>query len=85
MERMATILQYMGAAMRRAEYERLEDGNWFAHIAGFKGLWASGPTIEEARADLYEALDGWLTVNYLITQNPPPDIGTPFGVEKIAE
>jgi len=43
---MASYSEYLKAAMRRAEYERLEDGSGFyAHIAGFDGLWASGYTI----------------------------------------
>jgi predicted RNase H-like HicB family nuclease len=82
---MATILEYMSAAMRRAQYEPLEDGSggWYAHIPGFEGLWASGPTVEEARADLHDALDGWLTVNFVISQLELPDIGVPFSAEKL--
>jgi predicted RNase H-like HicB family nuclease len=82
---MATILEYMSAAMRRAQYEPLEDGSggWYAHIPGFEGLWASGPTVEEAREDLHDALDGWLTVNFVISQLELPDIGVPFSAEKL--
>ncbi len=60
---MATVLQYMEAAMRRASYERIEGGAWFASIPGLGGLWATGSTIEEARKDLLEALDGWIEVS----------------------
>ncbi len=82
---MATILQYMSAAMRRAQYELLEDGSneWYAHIPGFEGLWATGPSVEEARADLYDALDSWLTANFSISGLAAPDVGAPFGAEKI--
>lgn len=59
---MASALQYVDAAMRRASYEKMEDGTWFASIAGFVGLWASGSTVEDARRDLLEALDGWIEV-----------------------
>jgi len=80
---MATYLQYMNAAMHRAEYERLEDGSgYYAHISGFEGLWATGKTVEDAREDLYHALDGWLTVNSFVSLMPPPDIGIPLGFEK---
>ncbi len=48
--------------MRRASYERIEGGLWFASIPGFSGLWARGSTVEEARKDLVEALDGWIEV-----------------------
>jgi len=78
-----TILGYMNAAMRRAQYERLDgSGGWYAHIPSFEGLWASGPTIEEARAELYDALDGWVTVNYVISRLELPDVGVQFGVEE---
>jgi len=83
---MATYLEYMAAAMRRAEYEPLEEAGtvagWYGHIPGFEGLWASGASVEEARAELWQALDGWLTVNFFVSQLPPPDIGVRLGAEK---
>jgi predicted RNase H-like HicB family nuclease len=59
---MATYLHFLEAAMNNAHYEKMEDGNWFASIPGFSGLWATGPTVEATRKDLYEALDGWIEV-----------------------
>jgi predicted RNase H-like HicB family nuclease len=82
---MATYLQYLNAALKRAEYERLEDGGIYAHIAGFEGLWPAGASIEEARAELYDALDGWLTVNAFISKLPLPDIGVRLTAEKITD
>jgi predicted RNase H-like HicB family nuclease len=60
---MATIVQYMEAAMREASYEKLEDGTWFASIPELPGLWASGATVEEARRQLSDALSGWIEVH----------------------
>lgn len=86
---MASYHEYMTAAMERAEYERLEEesgGGWYAHIPGFEGLWASGPTVEGTRRELWKALDEWLTMNFLVSQLPPPDIGVTLGVvEKVQE
>jgi len=59
---MATYLQYLEAAMDHAEYQKMEDGGWFASIPRFAGLWATGRSIEATRKDLYEALDGWIEV-----------------------
>jgi predicted RNase H-like HicB family nuclease len=59
---MATYLHFLEAAMNNAQYEKTEDGDWFASIPGLAGLWATGPTIEATRKDLYEALDGWIEV-----------------------
>jgi predicted RNase H-like HicB family nuclease len=64
----------MKEALRRAQYEALDDGTVYAHIPGFEGLWATGATIEDARKDLHEALKGWMTVNAFISRLPVPDI-----------
>lgn len=72
---MATVLEYMRAAMSHAILEPLEGENeWFAHIPEFPGLWATGATQEEAKEDLYEALDGWLHVNAFHGTHEPPRI-----------
>lgn len=60
--------------MRSATYERMESGRWFASIPGFPGLWADGASIEDAREDLYSALDEWIAVHALIGQNQLPVI-----------
>jgi predicted RNase H-like HicB family nuclease len=84
--RVASYEAYMREAMRRAEYERLETGEWYARIAGFQGLWANGPTIEDTRNELWEALDGWLFVNGFVSHLPlPPLEGVEFDVAKRPE
>jgi predicted RNase H-like HicB family nuclease len=60
---MARLTEYLHAAMRHAEYERLEEGGWYAHIPGLPGLWASAGTVEDTRNDLLSALEDWLYVN----------------------
>ncbi len=71
---MSTLLEYLNAAMRRAEYEKLDDGTFYAHIPGFEGLWASGANVEDARNDLFKALDGWLYVNSFVSGSKPPEL-----------
>jgi len=66
-------MDYLHAAMRHAEYERLEDGSWYAHIPGLPGLWASGQNVEDTRRDLMTALDDWLYVNSVGARIKPPD------------
>ena len=70
---MATYLRYLEAAMDHAEYEKMEDGGWFASIPGLAGLWATGRSIEATRKDLYEALDGWIEVT-VKSGNRVPDV-----------
>jgi predicted RNase H-like HicB family nuclease len=60
---MATHLEYMRAALAKAEFEQSETGAWFASIPGFDGLWAVDPTRESARLELFETLDGWIDVH----------------------
>jgi predicted RNase H-like HicB family nuclease len=59
---MATYRQFIETAIGRARYEKMESGECFASIPGLAGLWATGTTVETARKDLLEALDGWLEV-----------------------
>ena len=85
-QRVACYEEYLRQTMRRAEYERLESGGCYARIPGFQGLWASGPTVEDTRNDLWQALDGWLFVNGFVSHLPPPHIeGVELAVVKRAE
>jgi len=54
------IFEYCEKAIDRAEYKKLEDGNWFAEIPGFQGVWANGNTVEECRRELISVLEEWL-------------------------
>ncbi len=71
---MATYLEYLNEAMKRAKYERMENGRYFASIPKFEGLWASGATEDDAKRDLYLALDGWIDVQVKIGAKRVPDI-----------
>jgi predicted RNase H-like HicB family nuclease len=54
------IVEYIQAAIAKAEYKKLEDGTWFAEVPGFEGVWANGKNVEETRRELVEVLDEWL-------------------------
>ena len=54
------LSQYIGAALSKAEYKKIEDGTWFAEIPGFEGVWANAKTVEECRGELVEVLEEWL-------------------------
>ena len=57
------LIDYIDAAMRRAKYELLGDGEGFAGtIRGFRGLLGHARTLEACRDDLYGALQSWLLV-----------------------
>ncbi len=71
---MATYLEYLNEAMKRAQYECMENGQYFATIPKFEGLWAIGATRDEAARDLYSALDGWIDVQLKIGRAQVPDL-----------
>jgi len=56
----AMLNEYMDKAMQHAQYERMEDGAYFATIPGFEGLWATAQTEQECRKELREVLEGWI-------------------------
>ncbi len=56
------LTKYIDAAMRRAQYETMEDGAVWGEIPGFPGLWASGATQEECERELRSTLEDWLLV-----------------------
>ncbi len=71
--------EYIQAALKRARYEKLEDDTWYAEIPGFHGVWANGLTVEECRADLIGALEGWILLGIQL-RHPLPEIGSPLVV-----
>lgn len=54
------LRNYIEAAIKKAEYKKLEDDSWFGEIPGFQGVWANAFTIEECRSELIEVLEEWL-------------------------
>jgi predicted RNase H-like HicB family nuclease len=72
---MGTIRRYICEALKRAQYERMEDGEFFASIPEFEGLWATGATVEEARNDLEVALESWIVAALTISHSSLPKLG----------
>jgi len=54
------IQDYLNASLKKARYKQLENGEWFAEIPGYEGVWATGGTVEECRHELIEVLEEWL-------------------------
>ena len=66
------LTKYIEAAMKRAEYELIEDGTYFGSIPGLKGLWANAKTLDECREELRSVLEGWLIVMLRRNEAVPP-------------
>jgi predicted RNase H-like HicB family nuclease len=56
------ILRYIDAALERARFERLEDGQVCATVPGLRGVLAVGHGIRECRAELAEVIEEWVLV-----------------------
>jgi predicted RNase H-like HicB family nuclease len=78
------LTDYIQAAMGRAEYERMEDGAWFARIPGFDGLWASGATVEATRQELRESLEDWLLLGLRLGHALPVVDGLDLNAKDVA-
>ena len=57
------LVEYIGAALQKAHYEQIKDRKpFYGEIPGFKGVWATGKTLEDCRHNLAETLEGWIMV-----------------------
>jgi len=57
------LTDYIQAAMRKARYEILPDGEgYFGKITDLQGVWANADTLEACREELQEVLEEWIIV-----------------------
>ncbi len=57
------LTDYINAALRKAKYKLLDDGEGvFGHIPGFPGLWANASSLERCRDELQSTLEAWILV-----------------------
>ena len=67
------LTAYIQAAMRRAQYELLADGEGFyGHIPELQGVWANAGTLEATREELQEVLEDWLMLRLSKHSSIPP-------------
>ena len=75
---------YIDAAIKRAEYKKLDDGTWYGEIPGFKGVWANAPSLEECRSELIEVLEEWLLLKVKDNDPIPTVDGRSINIRKVA-
>jgi len=57
------LTEYIKAAMQRARYEILPNGEgFFGKIDGFQGVWANSDALEGCREELQEVLEEWILI-----------------------
>ncbi|MCK4488284.1 MAG: hypothetical protein KAU38_16185 [Desulfobacterales bacterium] len=55
------LTSYINAAMRKAHYEILPDGEgYIGKIEAIQGVWANADTLEACRDELREVLEEWI-------------------------
>ena len=55
------IQQYINAALHKASYELIDNGqHFFASVPGLEGVWSEGATVEECRETLAEVIEDWV-------------------------
>ncbi len=65
------LTDYIHAAMSRAKYEILEDGAYYMEIAGFRGVWAEGKSLEACRGELQSVLEDWIVLGLQLGHKLP--------------
>ncbi len=57
------LTNYIQAAMRKAHYEILPDGEgYYGSIPNLQGIWANADTLEACREELREVLEEWILI-----------------------
>lgn len=79
------LTAYIDAAMRKAHYEILPDGEgYFGRIPGLQGVWANADTLEACRAELREVLEEWLLLGLRKGHPIPVMDGIDLNIEEVA-
>ena len=80
------ITDYIQSALKRAKYELLEDGTFYAEVPELQGLYANAPTLESCRDELKQSLEEWIVLGLQLGHNIPELDGIYLSfVEQIAE
>ena len=70
-----SLARYVEIALRRAEYERDENGMVVANVDGLPGSFAQGETHEEARSNLEDVIEGNILLALQLGWDVPPLAG----------
>jgi predicted RNase H-like HicB family nuclease len=66
------IREYVDRALRRAQYDKLDDGTFCAEVPALRGVLATGDTLEECRDQLAEVVEEWVLVRISRGLDVPP-------------
>lgn len=79
------LTNYIDAAMRKAHYEILPDGEgYYGSIEGLQGVWANADSLEDCRRELQEVLEEWIVLGLRIGHPIPAIEGLELTVREVA-
>ena len=79
------LINYIQAAMRRAHYEILPDGEgYYGSIEGLQGVWANAQTLEDCRRELQEVLQEWIVLGLQMGHAIPVIDGIDLSAREVA-
>lgn len=79
------LTDYIHAAMRKAQYEILADGEgYFGKIPELQGVWANADTLEACREELQEVLEEWIILGLKMGDPIPIIDGIELNIKKEA-
>ena len=79
------LTNYIQAAMRKAHYEILPDGeDYFGSIPDLQGIWANADTLEACREELREVLEEWILIGLKMGDLIPQVDGIELNVKEDA-
>jgi predicted RNase H-like HicB family nuclease len=76
------IREYIERALRKATYDKLEDGTFYGEVPGLQGVLANAETLEECRTQLAEVIEEWVLVRVSRGLEVPPIEGIQITVQK---
>lgn len=56
------ICEYVKCGLRKAQYDKLENGTFVAEVPGLRGVTATARTFEKCRNQLAEVIEEWVLV-----------------------
>lgn len=56
------IREYIEQALRKATYDKIEDGTFVGEVHGLQGVLANATTLEKCREQLAEVVEEWVLV-----------------------
>jgi len=65
------LTDYLEHALKRAEYDKLEDGSFSGRIPECKGIIAFGMTLRECETELRSTLEDWVLVGLKLGHELP--------------